>query len=364
MSDNTEYAAPIPRAVREQAERAEQLARDIGMVNVPEDPNPEPDTNPEGTPQRPEGGAAVAPSDQPAQEGAGGTPPPAPEGGEGNQRSDDWEQRYRTLQGKYDRELAQARGQTQAVQQQVENLQQVIAAMQAAPPPAPAEAAAPQLTQEDRELWGDDLPVAVSRWAAEAVNPRIQQLEAENARLAGELGQLRGGQQQQSEVLARNSFESQLDMDPDLANGVWRQLNLDQGFFDWLQIVEPYSGQIRHVLLGDAVRRGDALRAAQIFKMYIAEHTAPPAPTLTPHTARNGVPTAGRMRLEQLAAPGRAAAAGTNSGASPEKRMWTNREIGAFYRDVQRGVYRGREVDKIRVEEDIVAAGREGRVTQ
>jgi hypothetical protein len=70
------------------------------------------------------------------------------------------------------------------------------------------------------------------------------------------------------------------------------------------------------------------------------------------------------MRLEELAAPGRVAASGTNGGASPERRMWTNREIGAFYRDVQRGVFRGRQADKDRIEQDIIDAASEGRVTQ
>ncbi len=42
--------------------------------------------------------------------------------------------------------------------------------------------------------------------------------------------------------------------------------------------------------------------------------------------------------------------------------MWTNTDIAAFYRDVNKGVYVGRAAEKQRLEEDIIAAGTEGRI--
>jgi len=381
MSDAaTEYAAPVPRAVREAARRAEELAREAGMANVPgDDGSQAPGESPQqlqdlsssaGQASASQAGTGdsggVPPQPVPVpQADAGGTPPTLdrqPEGqGQSQAPPDDWEQRYRTLQG-------QSRGQIQGLQRQVEQLHQLLATLQhppaAAPAPVAPAAAAPVVTGEDREVWGDELPAAVSRWAGEALSPRLAWLEQELQQLRAENEQLRGGQQQQGQFIARNAFEAQLDADPQLGNGVWRQLNNDGNFFNWLQIVEPYSGQIRLDLLKDAAAQGDAIRAAGFFKTYLAEHTAPPPPRPAPHTNGTNGAVAGRMRLEELAAPGRAAASGTNGGASSERRLWTGPQISAFYDDVVRGRFRGRDADKARIESELEAAVREGRIVQ
>lgn len=341
MSDNSEYASPIPRAVREQAERADQLARELGAANVPDAP---PSASPDGGGQQ-GGGETPSPPPEPQREPDEQRPPPMRE------PDDEWQQRYRTLQGKYDSEMGHMRG-------QLASMQNLIASMNTAPPaPAPPPASVePQVTDEDREMWGDDLPNAVSRWVGQTQEGRFRQLEAQ-------ISQLSGGQQRHDATLTQHSVMSQLDMDPDLA-GRWRQLNEDNSFLQWLSEIDQFSARPRIELLREAYAQGDANRTGRFFKSYLAEHTAPPASRAPSHTMQNGSAPAGRMRLEELAAPGRAAASGTNGGASPERRIWTNREIGAFYRDVQRGAFRGREADKDRIERDIVAAASEGRVTQ
>jgi len=335
MSDNSnrgneDYAPSVPRAVREQAERAEQLARELGAANVTDAPD-------EG--EREQGGDET-PSSPPEQREPEEYRPPQRE-------PEEWEQRYRTLQGKYDSEMGHMRG-------QLASMERLIEAMQTAPPPPPPPPVAPQITDEDREMWGDDLPQAVSRWVGNAQDQRIAQLEAQ-------IHQLAGGQQRTDVTLTQHSVMSQLDMDPDLA-GRWRQLNDAPAFLSWLSEIDQFSARPRIELLREAYAQGDANRTGRFFKSYLAEHTAPPGSRAPAHTQLNG--SAGRMRLEELAAPGRAAASGTNGGASPERRMWTNREIGAFYRDVQRGMYRTRQADKDRIEADILAAASEGRVTQ
>jgi hypothetical protein len=65
--------------------------------------------------------------------------------------------------------------------------------------------------------------------------------------------------------------------------------------------------------------------------------------------------------METLAAPGAPRAAAPRA---PEgKRMWRQKEISAFYRDVQKGKFRGKDSEKHRIEQDIVAAGQDGRIT-
>jgi hypothetical protein len=331
MSDNAEYAPSVPRAVREQAERAEQLARELGAANVTDVP-PE---------EREQGGDGTPPSPPEQREPEEYRPP--------QREPEEWEQRYRTLQGKYDSEMGHMRG-------QLASMERLIASMQTAPPPPAPAPVAPQITDEDREMWGDDLPQAVSRWVGNAASEEVRQLRAE-------VEYLKGGQQRHDVSLTQHSVMSQLDMDPDLA-GRWRQLNDNPRYLQWLSEIDQFSARPRLELLREAYAQGDANRTGRFFKTYLAEHTAPPVSRSPAHTMQNGSAPAGRMRLEELAAPGRAAASGTNGGASPERRMWTNREIGAFYRDVQRGVYRSRQADKDRIEADILAAASEGRVFQ
>jgi len=372
MSDNfAEYQSPVPRAVQRAAQRAEALLREQGAVNVP--PGPEDvvaavsssaGTNGDG------GGGSPAPQESRESPPSDSREPPSspylserqqqPEPPSPQPQTDsvNWEQRFRTVQGKYD-------GEVPGLHQQIRNLQNIITSMQEA-------AAAPQIippqphievTPEDRELYGEELISKVGGWANMATQHRFAQLEAQNQQLRQELSQVKEGQGQTSQHMVQQGVMSQLDMDPELA-GRWRTINDDTGFNDWLSDFDPYSGQQRLWLLRDAFARGDAVRTGRFFKAYLSEHTAPPARLAAPaHTQNGHAPSsAGQMRLDQLVAPGRSASPGASSGASQERRMWTNREIGAFYRDVQRGVFRGRDADKDRIEQDIVNAAAEGRV--
>src|SRR5215475_6703760 len=101
MSETTDpYAPVLPRAVREQVERANQLAREAGVANVPPGPEgeaPLAEPSPEIQPD--------LPVDIPAQ-------PAPPAASEIN-----WEQRYNTLQGKYNSEVPELRGQLRSMQE-------------------------------------------------------------------------------------------------------------------------------------------------------------------------------------------------------------------------------------------------------
>lgn len=349
LDNAQEYANVIPEAVRRQAARAEEIARSIGAAPQPEGEGAP--AAPEGTPAAEQvtepviadGGTIVAPAAPPAP--ATPAAPAAP--------TVDWEQRYRTLQGKYDSEIPRLTG-------QVESLQQIISGMQERrPEPTPAPAAPPAqenttvvVPQEDVETYGEELVSASRRWARAEVAKEI-------ADLRNEITQLRGAQQQTAQMTTQEHVLNALDNDPSLT-GKWRQVNEDPQFIAWLNQVDPFTGQQRKVLLRDAFSRGDVNRTGAFFKAYLAEHTAvtqdpPPAPPIPPE------PGAGRPSLEDLAAPGRASGPAP-AGAPAEKRIWSNQDISAFYRDVRRGVYEGREAEKLRLEQDIFAATTEGRI--
>ena len=112
-------------------------------------------------------------------------------------------------------------------------------------------------------------------------------------------------------------------------------------------------------MLTSAFLAGSYPRVAAFFKAYAQEHTGSQMPAApAPHTPQPGT---GGPSLEDLAMPGRGTGQ-TAPGAPADKRIWTSSSIAAFYRDVQKGVFAGRDVDKARLEQDIFSAASEGRV--
>lgn len=343
LDNQTGFEAPVPAAVRRQSARADALARASGAAGVAE-PDPALTSDPAVDPAAP----PVAPVSDPTADPAAA---PAPVG---DPPADDWEKRYRTLQGKYDAEVPHLRG-------ELASMQRLIAAMQHAPAPtAPAAPAttvpvAATIAPEDIETYGEDLVTASRRWAAAEIQPRIDELVAQ-------VRDLQGGQQHIQAETVQQRVHTSLDADPVLA-GRWRDVNNDPLFIGWLQEIDPFSGSPRIELLRQAYSMGDAVRTARFFKTYLAEQTAviePPA-AITPQTPPAGV-ASGRPSLEDLAAPGRSNTAPAPSGAPAEKRMWTSKQITAFYRDRTDGKYAGREADALRTEQDIFAAASEGRI--
>lgn len=325
----------IPAAVRRAGRRADKLHAEITGSPVP----------PVGDP------AADAP-DTPAvvaAEPAAAPPPPPPE-----PSSVDWEQRYKTLQGKYDSEIPQLRG-------ELDGLRQVLGSMTA--PPAPA---APPRVTSTTVVDPEQLQKLTDDFGPELVEGMRLLFRAESAdtiqRLEGEIATLRGGQVKIETNTVRDRTMAALDADPEIG-GRWRELNNDPEFLLWADHADPFSGAKRLALLQDAFTRGDAARTGRFFKSYIAEHTAVtmPAAELPGQTPPTPV-VAARPQLADLAAPGRAATPPAPGGAPLDKRIWSQPQITAFYRDRQKGVFVGREEESARLEQDIFAAAKEGRI--
>jgi hypothetical protein len=347
------YAPPLPAAVRRAAARADELAQQINGDNQ----------NVENSEGSREGGEQYEQraGDQlelPLPETPQPYPPPQPRERE-EQPDDSWQHRYRTLQGKYDHEIPQMRAHIQ----QLENL---IASMQAAPRQEIIPAPQPeiQIPEDDYTTYGPEFVDSTRRWAR-------AELQQDFRTLQQQVEELRNHQQSFSGDRIRDRVRNELDRDPELT-GRWEQLDHDPGFNTWLQDFDPFSGKRRLDMLREAYAGGDAVRTGRFFKAYIHEHTAPPREQryLPPQTASqtpyagngNGYSNgAGRMDLSAYAAPGRASNATPGPGA-PERRIWTNREIQAFYDGRLKGRYRGREAEADRTERDILSAAAEGRI--
>lgn len=345
-TQTVDYAPPIPPAVARAAARANDLVREqaTAPATTVGEPGPAPTPAPETLTRLPSAPLASSVPPPPV--------PPAPPAAApaAQPPTDEWKQRYDSLQGKYNSEVPQLRA-------QLDGVQRLLAQLSAPrPEPAPTPAAAPAVSDDaiakDKQEFGPELFDAVQRWVLATVNPRLVEIEQHLGRLGQAQGQVRTETAQQRVMAA-------LDADTQLGQ-VWRQLNSDQAFMAWLEHQDPFTGEVRKNLLGTAFNRGDAIRTAAFFRAYIGEHTATtPAPTLQPPTPPPGD---GRPTLDSMAAPGRPAGNPGSSGASGEKRVWTKEDISAFYRAKTSGGYRGREAEALALEQDIIAAGTEGRV--
>jgi hypothetical protein len=174
-----------------------------------------------------------------------------------------------------------------------------------------------QLTERDFDNYGPELIDMTRRAAVEALSPELQRLHAENQHL-------RHLQQRQQHVEIERALDRAL---PD-----WRAIYSNPAFSQWLSMPDEYGGTTRSHLLRAAVQAGDT---ARVIAFYRGFHHAPAGPTR--QQARSRSPATGGRPIytrEQI------------------KRLYDQRRHGGIS-----------DANWAKVEADIIAAGREGRVT-
>jgi len=339
----------LPKAVREQAARADALFNQYRDPQLDENGQPLP---PEVTPPELDP-ASLAQENEPEEQDDQQQPPEPPEPPPAAEDDGTWEHKYKSMHGRYVALQDQYRG----LNDQVQNLQNVIAAMQYAPGVgAPAPISTERLiTEQEENDYGKDLLTVVGKRAKEELAPLLsqqaQQIEKLNETMRSMAGQ--GAQQNQRTLLER--------LDAKMPE--WRDVNTNPEFLSWLRLPDAYSGAIRHDMLKAAYAAGDATRVLAFFNGFLAEEAATtpaeaePDPIVTQDQVR--VP---RIPLKNLAAPGKAKNAASSSGAPVEKPIITRAQIASFYTDVSAGRYRGRDEEKNRLEAMIFAAQAGGRI--
>lgn len=260
--------------------------------------------------------------------------------------------RYRVLQGKYNTEVRELRGQ---VNDLMAMNRQLLTAMQArpaaaplTPPPVPKtareRALAAGFSEKEIEEYGEDVISMMVRTAENIAGPQVAQLRQENARLASTV-------QNTVQTVSRSAADRFWD---DLADLVpeWAEINASQEWLDWLQQPDIFSGRTRNDGLQSAFAEHNARRVAGIFDAFKAED------------ARARSTAGGGQHLDPatLIAPGQTAA-GTPAPAGNDPaatRIWSEEEVRQFYSAVRRGRIKGDE--KARVEAEINEALRTGRI--
>lgn len=290
---------------------------------------------------------------------------PAKEGGDPEPEKverTDWKQKYHVLQGKYDAEVPRLSSDLRESTKRIQTLEDRISELAAAPKEEPKESKLrDEFTAEEIADYGEDLLDVIGRKARQIVEaeykPQIAHLETTVSTLKSQLGETgqRVGKFEQNEVFAQ--------LDASVEN--WRKINVDPKFHGWLDQIDPFSGEPRKSLLLKAFDRKNAHQVRAFFERYIEENAAvSPNPTDPSPSGQGGTESGSTLDLNDYVAPGTPKGGAGTAGAPKDKRVWKSSEIGKFYSDVQKGRYKSRPEDKIRIEADIVAATREGRVTR
>lgn len=328
----------IPQQVKQAAEEAERQLK--AMQEMQEQQQP-----PEGEVQQPSVEAQQA-EPAAADTHIEPTPPPAePPAGE------DWEQKYKTLQGMYNKEVPVLRRQMAQMEADMEAMRRYLA--QQAQTPTPAESPTPtatkrRVTEAEVTDYGEEFVDVVQRASLDALDPYVQKLEAKIAKFE----QMMGGMVQQTTATARQQLYK------DLAGEVpkWQEINNSGEFYAWLDQEDPYVGMPRQALLNQAFERNDTARVIAFFKGFLRDSGASSEPEQGTPT-----PTAGRADLRTMVSPGKTRS-NTTTPSKSEGKIWSQQDIAVFYSDVINGKYRGDDARKMSIEREIVTAINEGRI--
>lgn len=316
--------------IRKDAAKADQIIEELARKGKPTDPEAQPPTHedtpeeteaaqPEVEAQPDEGVVATAATDDQPDTGATA---------ELRELAAKWEQRYRSLDG-----MIQARD------RQIEQLHQLLAAMQSAKvepakadePKAPAKSA---ISKEDEEAFGADLIDLARRVARSETGELVDTLRAEIAQLKDALS----GVQRTTAVSTQERFEAQLtQLSPD-----WQKFDADPKFIGWLQ-----ESPSRQRVFEEAAKDMDAKGVAFFFSEFAkANGIGQPKPKQD-------------ARLEKQVAPGKPRSVPTAAKDATGDKQWTRTEIAQFYSQDRRN-FTPDEYN--RIERDIFKAQSEGRV--
>lgn len=272
-------------------------------------------------------------------------PPPAPP-------HDDWEQRYKSMKGRYDAELPTLRAQINTYENinrtlsgQVADLTERVAKLSAQRIEAPQ---ADSVTQKDVEQYGQDLIDLVSR---------ITRANTDSAR-AAILDELRGMTrpvQQSVEAVQRSQAETALELYRQrLTEAIpdWQEINVDPVWLAWLQEFDPLMGSTRQASLSAAYAKLDAPRTLAFLRAFLQVHPRAAQPAVTPQD-----------ELIRQTAPRTVPSASVSTEVTPSgKKIWTQDEIGDAYTAKLQGKFKHNPDQWERIKAEIDSAAAEGRV--
>jgi hypothetical protein len=315
----------LPKQVQDQIDAVEAYEKQLIESQTPVSTEPDPQQ--------------AEPNSEPAPESADSKPVETkPEPTEPAVAEETWQQKYKTLKGMYDAEVPRLHSDIRELKSQMDKFQRAAEAPKPETKPAKAEKL---VTDADVEAFGSDL-IEVQRKVAREVamefRGELDAMKAENDKLREQLNAT-GNQ------VSEASFEQRLHrMVPDFQN-----VNVDPKWIAWLNEVDPLLRAPRLSVAQEAFNRGDAEGIAHYVGMF--KKTIAPVEQ-TPSKAEE---------IARQVQPNRSAASAPP--ASQKGKMYTDRDIqNMFKKAVELGSKQQHEEAR-KLEAEIDAAYRDGRVT-
>jgi hypothetical protein len=337
----------IPPAVRKRAEAVNALYTQQNTSDVAQQPS-------EG---QPEPAQARVPAEAPAvQVPASSVPPPtpaqvapatSPPAPAEDENTETWKQKFVRINGANTalrKTIGEMQNQMEQMGTELMHVQQRPQQSKRAPVPTPQ-----FLTPEDEQNYGRDLLDVAQRAAMQTVAPKIHEIELQNKDLQNQLARER---------------RRALDQAVELSVPDFRDIDRNPRWHRWLLGIDVYTGNVRQRLLDDAIAAASAPRVISFFNGFKAEeaatgHIESPASTAWQASA----PREPTIPLASLATPGRArSATGGDASLPTDKPTYTRVQIRDLYSANRKGAYVGREAEWNRLEADLFAAQREGRI--
>lgn len=321
----------VPAAVLARSAAADEMVKSLN-ANAGQDP---------ATPQQanPDTGAASPAQVNPQQD----TDRSNPE--QSVQTHEQWQARYNTLKGKYDAEVPRLRAQITQYVGEIDRLKSVLQTRTAQSDTGHQPGAAtPDTGRQPGDVTGNKPTASFDPEKFSDYGDDFVQLVQEVNRLKTENNQLKGAVNQVESSQIANTykeFRSQLAARvPDL-----EALNSDPKFLEYLGQIHPISGQPLIESLRKAEKDLDVERAVYFFNQY--KNSLGNQPNTQQQTRKPPIaPNQGRTATELPSAG----------------KLWTRKEIKAFYADKISGAFTGRDDVADKIERDIFAAQGQGRI--
>jgi len=256
--------------------------------------------------------------------------------------ADEFEQKYKTLRGKYDAEVPRLHQQVRDLNGKLDELAK---SMEAKPePPTKSKEKVSYVTDADRAEFGEEL-IDVQRRVAQEVSQEytermeqqdavIQKLQDQLAKTGNDVGEMSFTQRLHSVV-------------PDFA-----EIDNDERWVAWLNEHDPMLRGPRRDQAAAAFQAGDAeavLHYVNLFKESIAQ------PEPAPRDQR-------QSELEKQVAPNRSANSVRTQSANQNSKIYSPKEVDNAWTKVRALNTKGKYADAEKLEAELTAAYMEGRV--
>lgn len=269
-------------------------------------------------------------------------------------KPEDWEHKYRVLQGKYSAEVPRlhkelriekearvaAEGKLSGLEERVKKLE-AAGAGDGSDPAETLKKEFPDIYEGAKKIVNDEIAKAAPEKKAEERKPDPAETPPEVTSFYGIL----------AEIVP-----------------TWDKINTDEGFKKWIVERESkYSRRTRLDSLKDAFTDLDAVAVAEFFKDYRDEQDAKGSEARRAEEERLKKEADDKLRKEKDQEdlhPNTGGRGPVEESGDKDKNKITTDDIAQFYKDEASGLYNGRDKERDAMEARIVRASREGRVVR